>query len=100
MRTASGPTLNADHLALPEPARRRRPDPLARFDLDPLRPLNNLFWGWAKDENHRLTPQQRSFEYRHEYGLLDRPAVRSAAVDNRSTFLESFHTLLNLTAFF
>ena len=43
-------TLNAI-LALPEP-RGAVPDadPLARFDLDPLRPLNNLLWGWAQDE--------------------------------------------------
>ena len=46
------------------------PDPLARFDLDPLRPLNNLFWGWAQDEFNRLTVRRRAFEYDHEYGLM------------------------------
>ena len=60
--------------------RRHRPtgrDPLARFDLDPLRPLNNLFWGWTQDEMHRLTVRRRAFEYDHEYGLTPASARRS-----------------------
>lgn len=74
------------------------PDPLARFDLDPLRPLNNLFWGWAEDEFHRLTVRRRAFEYDHEYGLtlLGRAVGERRTVDSRSNFVQSFHTLLNL----
>ncbi|TQM36849.1 hypothetical protein [Pseudonocardia cypriaca] len=74
------------------------PDPLARFDLDPLRPLNNLFWGWAEDEFHRLTVRRRAFEYDHEYGLtlLGRAVNERRTVDTRSNFIQSFHTLLNL----
>ena len=72
-------------------------DPLSRFDLDPLRPMSNLFWGWVQDEVHRLTVRRRAFEYEHEYGLalIGRAVPPSTkAVDRRSKFLESFHNLL------
>lgn len=77
-------------------------DPLARFDLDPLRPMNNLFWGWAEDEYHRLTVRRRAFEYDHEYGLalLGRAVPDGHAVDSRSNFVQSLHTLLNLCSLF
>jgi hypothetical protein len=77
-------------------------DPLARVDLDPLRPLANLFWGWAEDEMHRLTVRRRAFEYDHEYGLtlLGKAMPRQDTVDRRSRFLESFHTLLHSSAQF
>ena len=77
-------------------------DPLARFDLDPLRPLNNLFWGWAEDEFRRLTVRRRAFEYDHEYGLalLGRAVGARRTVDSRSNFIQSFHTLLNLCYLF
>ena len=29
-------------------------DPLAMLEIDPLRGLNNLLWGWVQDEEHRL----------------------------------------------
>ena len=72
-------------------------DPMARFDLDPLRPLANLFWGWAEDEMHRLTVRRRAFEYDHEYGftLLGKAVPKPQTVDGRSRFVESFHTLLH-----
>ncbi|MGH4009987.1 MAG: hypothetical protein ACRDTH_17850 [Pseudonocardiaceae bacterium] len=77
-------------------------DPLARFDLDPLRPLANLFWGWAEDETHRLTVRRRSFEYAHEYGLklIGRAITDHRTSDRRSKFIESFHTLLHLSHLF
>ncbi|MGH3840904.1 MAG: hypothetical protein ACRDS0_05575 [Pseudonocardiaceae bacterium] len=73
-------------------------DPLARLDLDPLRPLNNLFWGWAEDDFRRLTVRRRAFEYDHEYGLtlLGRAVPDRRTADRRSNFIQSFHTLLNL----
>jgi hypothetical protein len=85
--------------------RRLRPgavDPLARFDLDPLRPLSNLFWGWVQDEMHRLTVRRRAFEYEHEYGLrlVGRAIPSTKPVDRRSKFLESFHNLLYLAHVF
>jgi hypothetical protein len=75
-----------------------RPDPLARFDVDPLRPLANIFWGWMEDDVHRLTVRRRHFEYEHEYGLRlsGRAIPPIEPVDRRSKFLEAFHNLLFL----
>src|SRR5205823_1253799 len=77
-------------------------DPLAAFALDPLRPLNNLLWGYIQDEQHRLTLARRVYEYDHEYGLTlfgrAVPKIRSA--DPRSRFLEAFHTLLHRASIF
>jgi hypothetical protein len=77
-------------------------DPLSRFDLDPLRPLANLLWGFAEDEMHRLTVRRRAFEYDHEYGLslLGRAVPDMRTVDRRSRFVESFHALLHSCAAF
>ena len=44
-------------------------DPLANLEIDPLRPLNNLLWGYVQDEQHRLTVVRRNYEYDHHYGL-------------------------------
>ena len=44
-------------------------DPLANLEIDPLRPLNNLLWGYIQDEQHRLTVVRRAYEYDHQYGL-------------------------------
>ncbi len=77
-------------------------DPLAMLEIDPLRPVNNLLWGWVQDEQHRLTIPRRTYEYDHEYGLklLGKavPTVRGA--DSRSKFLEAFHNLLYLCSIF
>jgi hypothetical protein len=71
-------------------------DPLARFDIDSLRGLGNLLWGYIQDEQHRLTVPRRAYEYDHHYGLTLQgkavPTLRSA--DSRSKFLEAFHSLL------
>jgi hypothetical protein len=73
-------------------------DPLAMLEIDPLRPLNNLLWGYIQDEQHRLTVMRRAYEYNHHYGLMllgkAVPAFRPA--DSRSKFLEAFHNLLYL----
>ena len=78
------------------------PDPLASLEIDPLRPLNNLLWGYVQDDEHRLTLVRRAYEYDHHYGLamLGRavPVLRPA--DSRSKFLEAFHNLLNLAYLF
>jgi hypothetical protein len=77
-------------------------DPLANMDIDPLRPLNNLMWGWIQDEQHRLTLVRRAYEYDHAYGLelqtRQAPPVRGA--DSRSRFIEAFHHLLALASHF
>src|SRR5688572_5821418 len=77
-------------------------DPLADLEIDPLRPLNNLLWGYIQDEYNRLTVPRRAYEYDHHYGLKmvgkAVPELRSA--DSRSKFIEAFHNLLYCTAAF
>lgn len=78
-------------------------DPLASMELDALRPLNNILWGYIQDEQHRLTLMRRNYEYDHHYGFGLQgsavPPLRSA--DSRSKFLEAFHNLMYLnTGFF
>jgi hypothetical protein len=96
-------TLNAISLRFQNRRGAADRDPLARLDIDPLRPLNNLIWGYIQDEQHRLTVARRVYEYDHHYGLRlygkAVPEIRS--VDSRSKFLEGFHNLLHLcTVFF
>jgi len=82
---------------------RSGPDPLARLDVDPLRPLGNLIWGFAQSDYSRLTVVRRSAEYEHEYGLrLSGHALQPPvhAVDHRHKFLAAFHNLLFLTHVF
>lgn len=78
------------------------PDPLAMVEIDPLRPLNNLLWGYVQDEQHRLSATRRAYEYAHHYGLTlnatAMPGLRPA--DNRSRFIEAFHNLLHLCGVF
>ncbi len=73
-----------------------RRDPLAHLEMDPLRPLNNILWGYTQEEYRRLTVPRRSLEYMHHYGLnligRANPGFRPA--DPRTKFLESFHNLL------
>jgi hypothetical protein len=77
-------------------------DPLGNTEIDPLRPLNNLLWGYIQDEQHRLSVVRRNYEYDHHYGLrLEGKAISAMrAADTRSKFLEAFHNLLRLCAVF
>jgi hypothetical protein len=77
-------------------------DPLVGMELDPLRPLNNLLWGYIQDEQHRLSVVRRVYEYDHHYGLtLEGKAVpKIRPADSRRRFLEAFHNLLNLVSVF
>jgi hypothetical protein len=88
-------TMNAISLRF-QNKRSSRNDPLANFELDPLRPLNNLLWGFVQDEFNRLTISRRAYEYEHEYGLslLGKAIPRLRAADRRSKFIEAFHNLL------
>jgi hypothetical protein len=74
-------------------------DPLAGLDVDPLRPLNNLLWGYLQDEQHRLSTLRRAYEYDHHYGLVlsTRPGPPVRGADSRSRFIEAFHNLLTLS---
>jgi hypothetical protein len=66
------------------------------MEVDMLRPLNNLLWGYVQDEQHRLSVVRRNYEYDHHYGIhLDGKAVREfRPADSRSKFIEAFHNLL------
>jgi hypothetical protein len=77
-------------------------DPLSNLEIDPLRPLNNLFWGYIQDEQHRLSVTRRNYEYDHHYGLRleGRAVTNPRTADTRSKFLEAFHNLLHLCAGF
>jgi hypothetical protein len=77
-------------------------DPLGNFEVDPLRPLNNLLWAHVQDEQHRLSVVRRNYEYAHEYGLrLEGRALGDMrAADTRSKFLEAFHNLLHRATVF
>jgi hypothetical protein len=77
-------------------------DPLANLATEPLRPLNNLLWGYIQDEIRRLSVQRRAYEYANEYGLtLYGKAVPEMQVaDNRSKFIEAFHNLLYMSTVF
>ena len=71
-------------------------DPLLNLEIDPLRPANNLLWGYVQDEPNRLSVARRASEYMHEYGLsLYGKALHHVhSADTRSKFLEAFHNLL------
>ncbi len=72
-------------------------DPLAHFDLSPLRPLRHFLWEWAESEMSRLSVRRRNFEYQSEYGLtLVGRAIPPSGylVEQRTRFLDAFHTLL------
>ncbi len=75
-------------------------DPLAHMEIDPLRPLNNILWGYVEDERDRLSIKRRAYEYAHQYGLsLYGKAVSALRpADDRSKFIEAFHNLLNKCA--
>ncbi len=77
-------------------------DPLAMFETDPLRPLNNLLWGYIQDEQHRLTVVRRAYEYDSQYGLTlkGRAVPQLRTVDSRSKFIEALHNLLHLCSIF
>jgi hypothetical protein len=77
-------------------------DPLANLELDPLRPLNNIIWGFVQDEYNRLSVPRRAYEYDHHYGfsLVGKAVPRLASADSRSKFVGAFHNLLYRTAMF
>ena len=77
-------------------------DPLGELEFDPLRPLNNLIWGFIQDEHNRLTVPRRACEYLHHYGLslVGKTVTGLAPADVRSKFIEAFHNLLYRAAIF
>jgi len=77
-------------------------EPLVNLELNPLRPLSNLIWGYIQAERDRLTVLRRAYEYDHHYGLqLQGKAVSDfRPADSRSKFLEAFHNLLQQAVVF
>jgi len=77
-------------------------DPLRSLEIDPLRPLTNIFFGYLQDEPLRLSLRRRAYEYEHHYGLplygKAVPAIHPA--DRRSKFIEGFHHLLHRCTIF
>jgi hypothetical protein len=71
-------------------------DPLAQLEIDTLRPLNHLLWGWVQDEINQLSVLRRAYEFVHQYGftLHGKATAELRAADRRSKFLEAFHNLL------
>lgn len=71
-------------------------DPLAAVEIDPLRPLNNILWGYIQDAQHRLTISRRAYEYDHHYGirLIGKAIPDFNPADSRSKFIQAFHNLL------
>ncbi len=95
-------TMNAISLRFQNRRNSNVRNPLERIAIDPLRPLNNMLWGFIESEPHRVTLTRRAHEYEHEYGLtLVGKAVRDLKpIDRRTQFIKAFHTLLNLASRF
>jgi hypothetical protein len=95
-------TLNAISVRFQNRRGGARLDPRANVEIDPLRPLNNLLWGYIQDEQHRLTVLRRAYEYDHEYGirLHGRAVPEMRTADSRSQFLRAFHNLLHKCVIF
>ena len=95
-------TLNIINLRFQNIKGNRYVEALQRFDVDPLRPLNHILWGYIQDEQHRLSLPRRLYEYDHEYGLTltGRAVPAITPADSRVPFLEAFHSLLNQCLFF
>ena len=94
--------INAVSLRFQNKSTRNGRDPLAHLALDPLRPLNNLLWGYIQDEQNRLTIARRAYEYEQEYGLTiyGKAVPQMRPVERRSKFIEAFHNLLHLSTVF
>jgi hypothetical protein len=77
-------------------------DPLANLEIDPLRPLNSILWGYIQDAQHRLTVSRRAYEYDHHYGvqLIGKAIQNYKPASSRSKFIACFHNLLYRCAIF
>jgi hypothetical protein len=72
-------------------------DPLARFDVVPLRPMAHLLYGYQRDAQHRLEPDVRDLEFLHAYGMTPpgRAPTATGAADSRTRFSTAFNNLLH-----
>lgn len=71
-------------------------DPLANLEIDSLRPLANVLFGYINDSVHRLSITRRNYEYQYEYGikLFGKAVQHSIPVSTRSGFIQAFHNLM------
>jgi hypothetical protein len=71
-------------------------DPLAHMEMDPLRPIGNILWGYIQNAQHRLTVTRRAYEYDHHYGLhlIGKAVPELNSADSRSEFIGAFNNLL------
>ena len=90
-------TMNAISLRFQNRHAKGQKDPLRNLNIDPLRPLASVLWGWVQDEQHRLTVSRRAHEYAHQYGFtLAGKAVQSVhPAEKRIKFIQAFHELLH-----
>ena len=95
-------TMNLVSLRFQNIRRGRGLDPLASLEIDPLRPLSNVLWGYIQDEFNRLTVSRRAYEYAHGLGLqlVGKAIPEMHPADVRSQFLPAFHDLLRLAWIF
>lgn len=91
-------TLNAISFRFQNKRHPAMRNPLSNFAVDPLRPLNNVLWGYIQREQERLSLNRRIYEYNHQYGLIlyGKAVPKIQPVETRSKFLKSFHTLLSM----
>lgn len=75
---------------------------LTQLDIDPLRPLGNILWGYIQNTQNRLTIPRRAYEYEHHYGIsiLGKAIPNFNPVDSRSGFIGAFNNLLHKAALF
>ncbi|SHO60753.1 hypothetical protein [Algoriphagus zhangzhouensis] len=75
---------------------------LNQMDIDPLRPLSNILWGYIQDTQHRLTIPRRAYEYENHYGIniIGKAISNLNPVNSRSGFMAAFNNLLNKCAHF
>jgi len=95
-------TINMISLRFQNVRRKQGTDPLANLEIDPLRPLSNLLWGYLQDEINRLSVNRRAYEYAHGLGLqlVGRAVPDLHPADVRTQFLPAFHDLLRLAWIF
>lgn len=95
-------TINAISRRFQNMRRSNDRDPLLNLEIDPLRPVNNLLWGFIQDEVNQLSVARRAYEYQHEYGLTlyGKAVPNLQPADSRSKFVEAFNNLLYQSSVF
>jgi hypothetical protein len=82
-------TMNAISLRFQNVRSNNGRDPLVGLNIDPLRPINNLIWGYIQDERFRISLAQRNHEYQYEYSLSlpTRPGIKLVQSTTTQFFL-------------